>query len=264
MTGHARVSRAAAPFIARDMQIGVTDPTKKNLNLDIARRRITTLEREWLQRLVGRMRGITFCCKHDCVPSTLNAQLSTLNFLIIGTKASPSRGTRVLIADDQRDVGRSLADLVRCCNHDIVAVVGSGLEAIQAYTRYHPDLVLMDYRMPKFNGATACRNILSKDPLARIILVTGWSPSDEAGASGAIAILPKPVDFERLNAALQSVAQMLPVPSPAEMPIPEACYQADPHPFPNFELATSSSELPTPISDLPSPGFDFLTPSPPA
>ena len=171
---------------------------------------------------------------------------------------------RVLIADDQRDVGRSLADLVRCCNHDIVAVVGSGLEAIQAYTRYHPDLVLMDYRMPKFNGATACRNILSKDPLARIILVTGWSPSDEAGASGAIAILPKPVDFERLNATLQSVAQMLPVPSPAEMPIPEACYQADPHPFPNFELATSSSELPTPISDLPSPGFDFLTPSPPA
>ena len=116
---------------------------------------------------------------------------------------------RVLIADDQRDVGRSLADLVRCCNHDIVAVVGSGLEAIQAYTRYHPDLVLMDYRMPKFNGATACRNILSKDPLARIILVTGWSPSDEAGASGAIAILPKPLDLDRLEAALHDVAETL-------------------------------------------------------
>jgi CheY-like chemotaxis protein len=185
---------------------------------------------------------------------------------------------RVLIADDQRDVGRSLADLVRCCNHDIVAVVGSGLEAIQAYTRYHPDLVLMDYRMPKFNGATACRNILSKDPLARIILVTGWSPSDEAGASGAIAILPKPVDFERLNATLQSVAQMLPVPAPAELPMPGLYFQPDPLPSPSselptpiselpsstFDLPSSCSELPTPSSDLPSPGFDFPTPSPPA
>ena len=168
---------------------------------------------------------------------------------------------RVLIADDQRDVGRSLADLVRYCNHDIVAVVGSGLEAIQAYTRYHPDLVLMDYRMPKFNGATACRNILSKDPLARIILVTGWSPSDEAGASGAIAILPKPVDFERLNATLQSVAQMLPVPSPAGS---LGDFQPNASAAPICDQVADFNFLPTSSSDLPTPGFEFSTPSPPA
>src|SRR6266404_8724013 len=104
---------------------------------------------------------------------------------------------RVLIADDQRDVGRTLANLVRICNHEIVEVVGSGLEAIQAYTRHHPDLVLMDYRMPKLNGATACRNILSKDPAARVILVSAWSIADEASASGAIAILLKPIDLQR-------------------------------------------------------------------
>src|SRR5438270_12627827 len=126
-------------------------------------------------------------------------------------ETSASRVMRVLIADDEREVGRSLADLVRFCNHQVVGVAASGLEAIQAYTRYHPDLVLMDYRMPKFNGATACRNILSKDPLARIILVTGWSPSDESGASVAITILAKPVAFERLNATLQSAANTLPV-----------------------------------------------------
>jgi len=74
---------------------------------------------------------------------------------------------RVLIADDQKEVGKSLAELVSFCNHQIVGVVGSGLEAIQAYTQHHPDLVLMDYRMPKLNGTTALRNILSKDPAAR-------------------------------------------------------------------------------------------------
>ena len=99
--------------------------------------------------------------------------------------------------------------MVRCFKHDIVGVVGSGLEAIQAYNHYHPDLVLMDYWMPKLNGATACRNILAKDPNARIILVSGWAPSDDTRESGAIAILPKPLDLDRLEAALHDVAETL-------------------------------------------------------
>ena len=125
---------------------------------------------------------------------------------------------RVLIADDQRDVGTSLADLVRHCNHEIVGVVGSGLEAIQAYTKLHPDVVLMDYWMPKLNGATACRNILAKDPAAHVILVSAWSPSDDVCASGAVAILPKPVDLDRLNATLHAVAETLPAPHEASVP----------------------------------------------
>ena len=109
---------------------------------------------------------------------------------------------RVLIADDQKSVGTSLADLVSCCNHQVVEVVGSGLEAIQAYGKHQPDVVLMDYWMPKLNGATACRNILAKDPTARIILVSGWSPSDDVAAAGALTILANPVRLDRLKAAL--------------------------------------------------------------
>src|SRR2546428_7169448 len=117
---------------------------------------------------------------------------------------------RVLIADDQRDVGRSLAELVRYCNHDVVAVVGSGLEAINTYSLHHPDLVLMDYRMPKLNGGTACRHILAKDPAAHVILVSAWSPLDGADQSGALCFLPKPVDMARLHTALEMVARRLP------------------------------------------------------
>jgi two-component system chemotaxis response regulator CheY len=118
---------------------------------------------------------------------------------------------RVLIADDQRSVGTSLADLVRHCNHEIVAVVGSGVEAIQAYSLHHPDVVLMDYWMPKLNGATACRNIVAKDPTARVILVSGWSPANgTVSDSGALALLPKPIDIDDLAVALNNVAQALP------------------------------------------------------
>lgn len=113
---------------------------------------------------------------------------------------------RILIADDQKSVGTTLAALVCRLKHEVVEVVGSGLEAIQAYTRHHPDVVLMDYWMTKLNGATACRNILAKDPKARIILVSGWSPGTEPSDSGALAVLAKPVGLARLESALEAAA----------------------------------------------------------
>ena len=116
---------------------------------------------------------------------------------------------RVLIADDQKSVGTSLAELVRFCKHEVVEVVGSGLEAIQAYGRHHPDVVLMDYNMPKLNGATACRNIVAKYPTARVVLVSAYPK--EIADSGAVALLPKPVSLDQLYAALY-VAAHPPVP----------------------------------------------------
>jgi CheY-like chemotaxis protein len=118
---------------------------------------------------------------------------------------------RVLIADDQKAVGATLADLVCHCNHEVVAVVESGLEAIQAYNRHHPDVVLMDYWMSKLNGVTACRNILAKDPAARVILVSGVSPLTELSNSGAVAVLSIPIRLDRLEQALYDAVQQPPV-----------------------------------------------------
>jgi two-component system, chemotaxis family, chemotaxis protein CheY len=122
---------------------------------------------------------------------------------------------RVLIADDQKAVGTTLAELVTHCHHEVVEVVGSGLEAIQAYARHHPDVVLMDYWMAKLNGATACRNIVARDPHARVILVSGWSPTIDLSESGAMSILPKPVALHMLEDALNAAAAR-PVPVPAD------------------------------------------------
>jgi CheY-like chemotaxis protein len=119
-------------------------------------------------------------------------------------KTSPKGGMRVLIADDQKSVGTTLADLVTHCNHEVVEVVGSGFEAIQAYSRHQPDIVLMDYWMSKLNGATACRNILAKDPMARVILVSAWAPTSDLDQSGAVAVLSKPVDLTQLMDALNA------------------------------------------------------------
>lgn len=119
---------------------------------------------------------------------------------------------RVLIADDQKDVGVSLAALVERCGHEVLLVVGSGLEAIQAYSRLKPDIVLMDYSMPRLNGATACRMILAKDPAARIVIVTAAVTAAPLANSGALAILSKPVELDKLYAALYDNAPRRPEP----------------------------------------------------
>ena len=113
---------------------------------------------------------------------------------------------RVLIADNEKGVGSTLAALVERCGHEVLQVVGSGLEAIQAYSRLKPDVVLMDFSMPRLNGATASRMILSKDPDAKIILVSGAASPAQLADTGVVAILPKPVDLDKLYGALYDAA----------------------------------------------------------
>src|SRR5207302_259106 len=158
---------------------------------------------------------------------------------------------RVLIADDQRSFGTALADMVRYCGHEVVAIVGSGLEAIQSYTLHQPDLVLMDNRMPKLNGVTASRHIIAKNPDARVILVSAWSPLDGADESHAMCYLPKPVDLARLNATLQKVEATLPA---TFSPVAEIGYPSEtidyfqpliePAPFVPFVPAPPETTLP--------------------
>ena len=117
---------------------------------------------------------------------------------------------RVVIAENEKSVGTTLAALVTQCGHEVVELVGSGLEAVHAYTRHKPDVVLMDYRMPRLNGATACRMIIAKDAAARIILISGTAAASELSGSGAIAILQKPVGLDALYAALYSAGNPRP------------------------------------------------------
>lgn len=116
---------------------------------------------------------------------------------------------RVLIADDEKAVSGILADVVRSYGHEVVGVVGCGLDAIRSYRRYKPDVVLMDLMMAKYNGATATRMILGSYPSARIILVSGHLRQDDFRTAdcGAVATLPKPFLSERLNELLNKLQE---------------------------------------------------------
>lgn len=115
---------------------------------------------------------------------------------------------RVLIAEDDKGVAGALAGMISVSNHEVVEIVGSGLDAIRAYERHKPDIVVMDYLMSGLNGATACRNIVSKHPAARIILVSGALAPQELSRTqcGAAAILRKPLTVWDLQNAIESVS----------------------------------------------------------
>lgn len=120
----------------------------------------------------------------------------------------------MLIADDERVFARMLAEMVRTGGHEVVGVVHSGLDAIRAYRRYKPQIVLMDFAMERLNGLTACRNILSDDPAGRILFLSGASEHLDLApqSSGALAVLQKPIGYAMLEQVLNDAAAQDPRP----------------------------------------------------
>ena len=80
---------------------------------------------------------------------------------------------RVLIADDDRAYREELsAGIESTAFAELVGVANDGGEAVALYSRLAPDIVLMDVVMPRLDGISATREILERDPRARIIAVT--------------------------------------------------------------------------------------------
>ena len=84
--------------------------------------------------------------------------------------------------------------------HEVVFEARTGTEAVDAYRRLRPDLVMMDVTMPEVDGIEAARRIMAEFPGARIIMVT--SITSEAivrrtADLGVSAYLVKPFTTER-------------------------------------------------------------------
>jgi DNA-binding NarL/FixJ family response regulator len=117
---------------------------------------------------------------------------------------------RVLVVDDQSMVRVGLRMLLGG-EHDIdvVAEAGNGREAIRQAARLHPDIVLMDIRMPELDGLEATRRILAVEGSTRVVVLTTFDLDEyvyEALSAGASGFVLKDDPPEQLIAAVRTVA----------------------------------------------------------
>jgi len=83
---------------------------------------------------------------------------------------------RVLIADDQRVVRDGLTMLVGLIDGvEVVGAAGDGAEAVRLAEAHHPDVVLMDLRMPGVDGIAATADLRERVPAARVLVLTTYA-----------------------------------------------------------------------------------------
>jgi DNA-binding NarL/FixJ family response regulator len=116
---------------------------------------------------------------------------------------------RLLIADDQPVVRDGLAMLLDLlADVEIVATAADGVEAVERACAERPDIVLMDLRMPRLEGAEATRQILASLPETRVLVLTTYAddeflfPALQAGARG---YLTKDATAEEIEHAVRAV-----------------------------------------------------------
>jgi len=86
----------------------------------------------------------------------------------------------ILCVDDHPLVRKGIAAiLANEKDMKLIAEAGSGAEAVWAFRQYHPDIVLMDLRMPGMDGIEATKEIRKIDPEAKIIALTSYDGDQE-------------------------------------------------------------------------------------
>lgn len=117
----------------------------------------------------------------------------------------------VVVADDQALVRGGFTMILRThADIDVVAEAGTGIEAIDAAHRHHPDVILMDIRMPELDGLEATSRILrDADWPVRILILTTFDPDEyvyQALRAGASGFVLKDIPPHELAAAVRTIA----------------------------------------------------------
>ena len=118
--------------------------------------------------------------------------------------------TTVLLVDDQELVRtgfRLILDLEP--GIDVVGEAAKGEEGVQLAADLHPDVVLMDVRMPVLDGIRATERIVAGGSASRVLTLTTFDPDDlvyDALRAGASGFLLKDAPRDQLVAAVRVVA----------------------------------------------------------
>ncbi|MBL1097749.1 response regulator [Streptomyces coffeae] len=122
----------------------------------------------------------------------------------------PTEPIRVLLADDEAMIRYGVRLILRHAEGiDVVAEAADGHAAVEEAAAHHPDVALVDIRMPVCDGPAAIAPLLALDPAPRVVMLTTFGDDDNvvrALREGAAGFLLKDEGPQELISAVRAAA----------------------------------------------------------
>lgn len=109
--------------------------------------------------------------------------------------------SRIIVAEDEPITRMDICEMLSAADYKIVGEAADGLQAVDLCRKFKPDLVLMDIKMPKFDGIQAGKLIMQENLVDALVMLTAYSSKDfidKVKEIGAIGYIVKPIDEIKL------------------------------------------------------------------
>jgi AmiR/NasT family two-component response regulator len=120
------------------------------------------------------------------------------------SKDDPASPRRVLVAEDEALIRLDLAEMLGEAGYDVVGQASNGQQAVEMAEQLHPDLVIMDVKMPVLDGISAAERI-GKARLCPVVMLTAFSQTElveRARDAGVMAYIVKPFTSADITPAI--------------------------------------------------------------
>jgi len=116
-----------------------------------------------------------------------------------------TRSAQILLVDDEVSIQRAVEPLLRSQGYD-VHVARTAAEALDAFVRHPPDLIILDLGLPDIDGLDVCRRIRAESDVPILVLSARGAERDKVRAldEGADDFITKPFGPEELLARVRS------------------------------------------------------------
>jgi two-component system chemotaxis response regulator CheY len=115
---------------------------------------------------------------------------------------------KIMVVDDAGFIRLMLSDMLKSEGFDVVAAASNGMEAVQYFKQFSPDLVTMDITMPDMDGIEALQEIMRINPRAKVIMCSAMGQQKlviDAVRVGAKDFIVKPFQKERVVDAINKI-----------------------------------------------------------
>jgi CheY-like chemotaxis protein len=127
------------------------------------------------------------------------------------TQSTSQSKTKILVVDDDRDLGQMVKIWLEGYFELLVIVATSGAMALSVAREHRPDMILMDLMMPRVNGIEATRQIKADEALRHIPVVLysnnpsnrGWM--EDAMAAGCCRCMDKMMTMQEMKSLIGSI-----------------------------------------------------------